>query len=198
MIRNHMSKSKKNRDEVLELHQNLLKLHGDLRKSKKTKWDRVLPFEELLFDRWEKAKFLKAGEKSSVYHSSNIFGKVKIGKNTWIGPFTIIDGSGGEIKIGDYCSISSGVQIYTHDTVKWSLTGGKAEFEKGNVSIGDNCYVGPNVIISKDVKIGKGCIIGSNSFVNRNIPQNSIVYGIPGKKVGKVKIVGKKISLEYL
>ena len=197
MIRNHMSKSKKDRDEVLELHQNLLKLYGDLRKSKKTKWDRVLPFEELLFDRWEKAKFLKAGEKSSVYHSSNIFGKVKIGKNTWIGPFTIIDGSGGEIKIGDYCSISSGVQIYTHDTVKWSLTGGK-EFEKGNVSIGDNCYVGPNVIISKDVKIGKGCIIGSNSFVNRNIPQNSIVYGIPGKKVGKVKIVGKKISLEYL
>jgi acetyltransferase-like isoleucine patch superfamily enzyme len=198
MIRNHMSKSKKNTDEVLELYQNLLKLHEKLRKDKKTKWDRVLPFEELLFDRCEKAKFLKAGEKSSVYHSSHILGKVKIGKNTWIGPFTLLDGSGGEIKIGSYCSISSGVQIYSHDTVKWSLTGGKAEFEKGNVSIGDNCYIGPNVIISKGVKIGKGCIIGANSFVNRNIPQNSIVFGVPAKKVGKVKISGKKISLEYL
>jgi acetyltransferase-like isoleucine patch superfamily enzyme len=188
----------KNDDEILKLHKNLIKLHNQLRKGKKKEWDRVLPFEELLFDRWEKAEFLKAGKNASVYHSSHIFGKVEIGKNAWIGPFTILDGSGGGIKIGKFCSISSGVQIYTHDTVKWSLTGGKAKFEKGTVSIGDNCYVGPNVIISKDVKIGKGCVIGANSFVNKNIPPYSIAYGIPAKKIGNVKITKDKIKLEYL
>ncbi len=188
----------KDNDEILKLHENLIKLHNQLRNSKKKEWDRVLPFEELLFDRWEKAEFLKAKKNASVYHSSTIFGKVEIEKNAWIGPYTILDGSGGGIKIGKFCSISSGVQIYTHDTVKWSLTGGKAEFEKGGVIIGDNCYVGPNVIISKGVKIGKGCIIGANSFVNRNIPQYSIAYGIPAKKIGNVKITKDKIRLEYL
>jgi len=140
---------------------------------------------------------LKAKKKASIYQSSYVFGKVEIEKNAWIGPFTILDGSGGRIKIGEFCSISSGVQIYTHDTVKWSITGGKSKIEKSSVSIGDHCYIGPNVIISKGVKIGKGCIIGANSFVNRNIPQYSIAYGIPAKKVGTIKISGKNIKLEY-
>lgn len=188
---------KKSNNDVLELHENLIKLHEQLRKNKKKEWDRVIPFEELLFDRWEKAQFLKAKKKASIYQSSYVFGKVEIEKNAWIGPFTILDGSGGRIKIGEFCSISSGVQIYTHDTVKWSITGGKSKIEKSSVSIGDHCYIGPNVIISKGVKIGKGCIIGANSFVNRNIPQYSIAYGIPAKKVGTIKISGKNIKLEY-
>ena len=97
-------------------------------------WNRVLPFEELLFDRWEKANFLKAKKGSSVYHNNYIYGKVIIGKKTWIGPYTLLDGSGGTLKIGDYCSISSGVQIYTHQTVKWALTGGKASYEKNKTN----------------------------------------------------------------
>ena len=189
---------KKKNSNITPLHSEIFELYQNLRKEKKKKWKRTLPFNELLFDRWEKAKFLGAGKNASVYDNSYIFGNVKIGENTWVGPYTILDGSGGKISIGKYCSISTGVQIYSHNSVDWSLTGGKADLKKKSVSIGNNCYIGPNVIISKGVKIGKGCIIGANSFVNRNIPQNSIVFGVPAKKVGKVKISGKKISLEYL
>lgn len=56
--------------------------------------NRSLPFADLLFDRWERAKMLGFGEGTSVYDSAYIFGDVKVGKNTWIGPFTILDGSG--------------------------------------------------------------------------------------------------------
>jgi acetyltransferase-like isoleucine patch superfamily enzyme len=179
------------------LHDELKILHKRLRQDTKKKWDRVLPFEEMLFDRWEKAKFLKAKNGSSVYSNCYVYGKVTIGKNTWIGPHTLLDGSGGKITIGDYCSISNGVQIYTHHTVKWALTRGKANYEKKSVSIGDCCYFGPNAIISMGSKIGKCCIIGANTLVNSKIPDNSIVYGTPGRIVGKVKVKGKNVSLEY-
>lgn len=176
---------------------NLKSLHHKLRKDMKQKWDRTLPFDELLFDRWEKAKFLKTKKHSSVYHNSYIFGNVVIGKNSWIGPLTVLDGSGGKLKIGNYCSVSSGVQIYTHDTVKWSLTEGKALKEKGSVTIGNNCYLGPFSLITRGVDIGRCSVIGAHSLVNSDIPPYSLAFGIPAKVVGRVKIKGKKVEYSY-
>ena len=149
-----------------QFHQNLTSLYKKRRSEIKKKWNRVLPFNELISDRWEKAKFLNGKLGSNIYDNSFVFGKVSIGKNTWVGPYTILDGSGGKLTIGDYCSISSGVQIYTHNTVDWALTGGKAEYQKKSVRIGDNCYVGPNSIISMGTSIGKCSVIGSLSYVN--------------------------------
>lgn len=183
--------------ELEDLEKNLQNLHGYLRDNTRKKWKRILPFDELLFDRWEKASYLKAKLGSSIYHNSYIFGNVSIGKKTWIGPFTIIDGSGGKIKIGSYCSISTGVQIYTHHTVEWSLTGGKRSYDKANVTIGDCCYLGPNVIVSKGTKIGRCSLIGANSLINKNIPPYSIAFGSPCKIVGNVKIKGKKVEYNY-
>jgi acetyltransferase-like isoleucine patch superfamily enzyme len=187
----------KNNDELNDLHDQLISLYKKLRKKKQDKWDRTLPFNELLFDRWEKASFLKSKKEASVYDSSFVFGNVKIGEKSWIGPFTILDGSGGKLRIGKFCSVSSGVQIYTHDSVKWSLTGGKIKIEKNDVSVGDYCYIGPNSVISKGVRIGKRCVIGAQSFVTTDIPAHSIVFGVPGKIVGKVILTGKKVEFKY-
>jgi len=183
--------------DIQELHKNILKLHQSLRKKTQTKWKRILPFDELLFDRWEKAEYLKSKSQTSIYHNSYIFGNVKIGKNTWVGPYTLLDGSGGKLRIGNYCSISSGVQIYTHDTIKWSLSGGKASYEKMPVSISDCCYIGPYSIITKGSRIGKCSVIGAHSLVKSRIPSYSIAFGIPAKVVGKVKISGKKVLINY-
>ena len=179
------------------LYDNISSLHNDLRKKMKKEWNRTLPFDELLFDRWEKAKFLKAKKGSSVYHNSFVFGQVSIGKNTWIGPYTIIDGSGGKLKIGDFCSISSGVQIYTHNTVKWAITGGKATYEKNETTIGDCCYLGPYTVVTMGIKIGKCSIIGAHSLVNSDIPPYSIAFGTPAKVVGKIQIKGSDVKYTY-
>src|SRR5215470_17429208 len=97
--------------ESSRLLKSLKQLYGKLRSDTQARWQRDLPFEELLFDRWERAKNLGFGEASSIYHSSYVYGQVDVGKNTWIGPHTVLDGSGG-LTIGDNCSISAGVQIY--------------------------------------------------------------------------------------
>lgn len=143
---------------------------------------RSLPAMELFFDRWERAKALGYGEGTSVYDSCCIFGNVTVGKNTWIGPFTVLDGSGG-LEIGNNCSISAGVQIYSHDSVRWAISGGVEKYEYAPTKIGNNCYVGPNVIISKGVEIGDGSIIGANSFVNKSFSAGNRIGGSPARQL---------------
>jgi acetyltransferase-like isoleucine patch superfamily enzyme len=141
-------------------------------------WNRSLPFADYFIDRWEKAKSLGFGDGSSIYDNSLVIGNVVVGSKTWIGPFCILDGSGG-LKVGSNCSISAGVQIYTHDSVKWSISKGNDPYEINSVSIGDNTYIGPNAVITKGVKIGSHCVIGANSFVNKDIPSNTKAWGTP-------------------
>ena len=144
------------------------------------KYKRVLPFGDYISDRWEKARFLGFGKGSSVYDNVIILGDVQVGRNSWIGPNVILDGSGG-LQIGDNCSISAGVQIYSHDSVDWATSGGKSDYLYNKTMIGNNCYIGPNVIIQKGTIIGDKCVIGANSFVNKNIPSNCKAYGTPIK-----------------
>ncbi len=139
-----------------------------------------MPLNELFTNRWEKAAYLGFGTGTSIYDSSHVFGDVQVGQNTWIGPFTILDGVG-HLQIGSNCSISAGVQIYTHDTVAWATSGGKESYEYAPVVIGDNCYIGPNSIIAKGVTLGTGCIVGSNSFVNKSFPPHSKIAGSPAR-----------------
>lgn len=192
-----MIKSGKKSPDLTNLHSDLKMLQEKLRVKMKRDWDRVLPFEELLFDRWEKAKFLKAKEGASVYSNNYIYGNVIIGKNTWIGPYTVLDGSGGKLSIGDFCSISSGVQIYTHQTVKWSLTGGKASHEKKETTIGNYCYLGPYSIVTMGTRIGRCSVIGAHSLVNSDIPSHSIAFGSPARIVGRVEIKGSNVRYHY-
>lgn len=146
----------------------------------KRSYNRVLPSNEMFSDRWEKAEYLNFGKGSNIYDSSLVIGDVEVGENTWIGPFTVLDGSGG-LKIGYNCSISTGVQIYSHDSVAWATSGGKEKYEYAPTQIGNNCYIGPNTIIAKGVKIGDCSIVGANSFVNRSFPKGSIVAGNPAR-----------------
>lgn len=164
---------------------NLKALWFKRRREVADRYDRSLPLADYVVDRWEKAKELGFGEGSSVYDSVLVLGKVQVGPHTWIGPFVVLDGSGG-LSIGSHCSISAGVQIYSHDTVQWAVTGGSASYEHSPTSIGNNCFIGPNTVIAKGVRIGNGCIIGANSLVQSDIPDGSKAFGSPCRIMGVV------------
>ncbi len=169
-----------------EMRQDLLELLRELWNKRRhevaERWQRTLPFAEYIVDRWEKAKALGFGEGASIYDSALVFGDVHVGARTWIGPFVILDGSGG-LRIGSNCSISAGVQIYSHDSVKWATSGGEEPYEYAATTIGDRCYIGPNTVIAKGVAIGDGCVIGANSLVLQALPAGSTAFGTPCRAV---------------
>lgn len=160
-------------------------------------YNRSLPFADAQFDRWERAKALGFGDKTSIYDSSFIFGDVKVGFETWIGPFTLLDGSGGGLVIGDHCSISAGVHIYTHDTVLWAVSGGVQTARKSAVKIGSNTYIGAQSVIVAGVTIGERCVIAANSLVNRDVPDGMIVGGTPARTLGHVEGEGADARLVF-
>lgn len=184
--------------EIQKLFDDLNQLKKELSLHFKAKLNRVLPFSEMLFDRWDKAKSLSFGEGTSVYDDVLIFGNVTVGKNTWVGPHVILDGSGG-LHIGDNCSISAGVQVYSHNTVQWAVSAGKESYEYKATKIGNNCFIGPQTIIQNGVTVGDNCVVGANSFVNKDIPVKTIFGGSPAKMLGRIEIDNNgKVELVYL
>ncbi|WP_260267260.1 serine O-acetyltransferase [Pediococcus parvulus] len=47
--------------------------------------------------------------------------------------------------------------------------------------IGDNVYIGPGAKLFGKIHIGNNCAIGANAVVNKNVPDNVTVAGIPAK-----------------
>lgn len=160
------------------------------------RWDRDLPLGELVSDRWERARRLGFGEGASIYESSYVYGDVRVGPDTWIGPFTLLDGTGG-LEIGRSCSISAGVHIYTHDTVRWALSGGVHEAERSPVRIGDCCFVGSQTVIVRGVSVGEHSLIGAQSFVDRDVAPFTIAVGAPARPVGRVELSGDEVELVF-
>jgi acetyltransferase-like isoleucine patch superfamily enzyme len=160
-------------------------------------FDRSLPFEDGMFDRWERAERLGFGAEASIYNSALVFGNVNVGEKTWVGPHVLLDGSGGRLDIGSHVSISAGVHIYTHDTVRWSLSLGELEREVAAVSIGDGCHIGAQAVIAAGAQIGDRSVIGANSFVKGLIPSHAVAAGSPAVVVGAVIIDGAEVTFDY-
>jgi acetyltransferase-like isoleucine patch superfamily enzyme len=183
--------------DAIPAHAHIRRLHETLRAEIRRRHDRSVSFADELFDRWERAADLGFGAETSVYDACLVLGDVQVGEHTWIGPYTVLDGSGGGLTIGSHCSLSAGVQIYTHDTVARALTRGAAPVARGPVAIGDATYVGPMAIVTRGVTIGSQCVIGAGALVNRDVPDGAIVYGTPGRVVGRAVVDGDRVDLVY-
>ena len=88
------------------------------------------------------------------------------------------------IKIGNHCTITTGVHFLTHDG-----TGSLIKDKKGRryaysrIEIGDNVMIGVNSIIMPGVKVGSNVVVAAGSVVTKSVPDNFIVAGVPAKKI---------------
>jgi acetyltransferase-like isoleucine patch superfamily enzyme len=185
-------------DELKKLWASLIELHHRCRNYTREKYKRINPSYEDLFDWAERGTYWTGEDKGiTIYNSATLIGDVKIGENTWIGPFSLLDGGGG-LKIGRYCSISTGCQLLTHDTLKWALSGGKMPSEYANTRIGDCCFLGSHVVVTKGVTIGNHCLIAAGAVVTRDVDDFSIAGGVPARAIGKVDLDSQgKVHLVY-
>lgn len=115
-----------------------------------------------------------------------IIGNVKIGKNCGIYPCAVIRADENKIEIDDGSNVQDNCVIHCDE--KHPVKIGK------NVSLGhcamvhgatieDDCLIGINATVLNGAKIAKGSIIGANALVKADmqIPENSLVLGLPGK-----------------
>jgi acetyltransferase-like isoleucine patch superfamily enzyme len=117
-----------------------------------------------------------------------IVGDPVIGAGTWIGAFTVIDGSGG-LQIGAGCDIASGVHIYTHSSARRCVSGrAYPEVDRAPVLIGDRVFIGANTVINMGVTIGDEAVVGAGSVVTADVPARAIVAGVPARQIGTVDL----------
>jgi acetyltransferase-like isoleucine patch superfamily enzyme len=158
-------------------------LQRKLQEKTRQEFNRRVSLGDLVTERAENAREMGFGEGTTCYDNVLILGDVRVGRNTWIGPNVILDGSGGTLTIGDFCSISAGAQIYTHNTVAWSTSLGEKPVAKAATRIGHGVYIGPNSIIAMGVTIGDKAVIGALSLVNGDIPAGAKAWGTPARIV---------------
>ncbi len=89
------------------------------------------------------------------------------------------------LKIGDYCKITKGTVILTHDYSRSVLRRvyGDIVGEAKETIIGDNVFIGMNSIILMGSRIGSNVIIGAGSVVSGAIPDNCVAAGNPCKVI---------------
>jgi acetyltransferase-like isoleucine patch superfamily enzyme len=127
-----------------------------------------------------------------------ITGEPEIGAGTWIGAFTIIDGSGG-LTIGEGCDISSGAQIYTHSSVRRCVSGRAfPAVERAPVRIGDRVFVGAGAIVNMGVTIGDSSVVAAGAVVTRDVPAFTVVAGVPARPTARVVLDGDDVVFEPL
>jgi acetyltransferase-like isoleucine patch superfamily enzyme len=126
----------------------------------------------------------------SPHPTAWITGDPAIGDGTWVGAFTVLDGSGG-LRIGRGCDISCGVQIYTHNTVRRCVTAREyPHVDRAPVTIGDHVFLGANAVVLMGVTIGDRAVVGAGAVVTKDVPPGTVVTGVPARPTGVSPVGG--------
>lgn len=134
---------------------------------------------------------------------------MRIGARTTIDAFVKIKpaGGSGELVIGDDCAINSGTVIYTGNGIRigdavliaanCTLAPTNHQFSdaakrirdqgfqpsRGGIVIGDDVWLGANVVVLDGAVIGQGCVVAAGAVVRGELEPYSVYAGSPAKRV---------------
>lgn len=143
---------------------------------------------------------------SSIWNTeSPPAGKIIIGDNCAIQSYSLIWTCGGDIRIGNFCSVNPFCAIYGHGgliignyvriAANVSIIPGNHKFDNPDVPIlyqggtmegviiEDDVWIGAGVIILDGVKIGKGCVIAAGAVVNKSTEPYGVYAGVPAVRI---------------
>jgi acetyltransferase-like isoleucine patch superfamily enzyme len=94
------------------------------------------------------------------------------------------------VEIGEHCMLANGCFVsdasHRYDDPEQPITW-QGFHSKGPTRIGDNCWLGANVVVTSGVSIGERCVIGANSVVTRDVAAFSIAAGAPAKVLRRIE-----------
>jgi len=136
-------------------------------------------------------KLETADQEYWIAPTAAVIGDIRLERNASIWWGAVLRGDNERITIGEDSNIQDGSVLHTDMgcplIVGKGVTVGHLVMLHG-CSIGDNTLVGIGSIILNRAKIGRNCLIGANTFIpeGKEIPDNSMVLGSPGKIVREV------------
>jgi acetyltransferase-like isoleucine patch superfamily enzyme len=120
---------------------------------------------------------IAVGAGTTVQRRSTINGNVSIGIECIVAPNVFISSGSHPFRVAPELSIREqerrvAAGLLSHDGLDKPIV------------IGDDCWLGANVVVCPGVTIGCRSIIGANSVVTRNIPPQTVAAGSPARKIG--------------
>ena len=115
---------------------------------------------------------------------NNIGAHIRIGNNVGIGEFAYLGGGGG-LEIGDDCIIGQYFSCHPEN----HLFGDTEELirmqgvTRKGIKIGNNCWIGAKVTVLDGVKIGAHCVIAAGAVVTKDMPDYTVIGGVPAKVI---------------
>lgn len=142
------------------------------------------------YRRWVYRIFgIKIGKGSTIHMWARFYQpkNIVIGEDSIIGDHAFLDGRA-RLEIGKHVDIASQVLIYNSEhNVNEEDFAANDKVTQSPVEIGDYVFVGPRAIILPGVKIGKGAVIGAGAVVTKDVPDFTIVGGVPAVRIGDRK-----------
>jgi acetyltransferase-like isoleucine patch superfamily enzyme len=94
------------------------------------------------------------------------------------------------VEIGEHCMLANGCFVsdasHRYDDPQRPITWQGFQ-SKGPTRIGDNCWLGANVVVTSGVEIGERCVIGANSVVTHDVEPFTVAAGLPAKPIGRIE-----------
>jgi acetyltransferase-like isoleucine patch superfamily enzyme len=126
-------------------------------------------------------------------------GKIKIGRQCYIGVFNVLDNSN-DITIGNFVHIAGpSTGLWTHSSAQMCLNSVPLNDPDRNkfrptapIIIEDNVYIGGNCTIYPGVTIRHHAVIAPNSAVTKNVEAFTMVGGVPAKLIKRLLLEDNK------
>jgi acetyltransferase-like isoleucine patch superfamily enzyme len=94
------------------------------------------------------------------------------------------------VEIGDNCMLANGCFVsdasHRYQDPERPITWQGFE-SKGPTKIGDNCWLGANVVVVSGVTIGERCVIGANSVVTSDLEPFAVAAGLPARVIRRIE-----------
>lgn len=145
------------------------------------------------------------GEDTKIWHFCHIQSGARIGKGCSLGQNVNVSNN---VRIGDGCKIQNNVSIYEGVELEKNVFCGpscvftndltpRAEYPKGTANykrtlVKEGASIGANATIVCGHTIGRYAMVAAGAVVTKDIPDYSLVAGIPGKIIGKVDVRGNR------
>jgi len=120
--------------------------------------------------------------------------RVRIGAGTFLNRGVMVAAQE-LVEIGEHCMLANGCFVsdasHRYDDPDRPVTWQGFE-SKGPTRIGDNCWLGANVVVTSGVSIGERCVIGAGSVVTKDIESFSIAAGAPARVLRRIEYASQK------